>query len=176
MLEALGLVRAFVGKGVFVTNGGSARAEDLPLGPNAIAPAAIFQMRYVIEPANAALTARRKEASAIQALHDCMDEMRAALASSDLVSAADCDLRFHLLIAEHSGNPALAAITQQFQAQLAFSLRLPFSDHNHLWHPADEHNALLEAIAAGKPGAARKAMQAHLLAAAGRVGIHFLQP
>ncbi|HXE37784.1 MAG TPA: FCD domain-containing protein, partial [Azonexus sp.] len=89
---------------------------------------------------------------------------------------ADCDLRFHLALAELSGNPALAAMTHHFQAQLAYSLRLPFADRSRIWQPADEHNVILSAVAAGNAVAARKAMQQHLLSAAGRVGITFTKP
>ncbi|MFC5300566.1 FadR/GntR family transcriptional regulator [Azospira restricta] len=176
MLEALGLLRSFAGKGVFVTAGTPTDAADLPSGPNAMPPDAIFQMRFVIEPANAALAARRRDDDGLSALRECMAEMQQALSASDLVSAAECDLRFHLALAELSGNPALAAITQQFHAQLAHSLRLPFADRSQIWQPADEHNAILAAVAAGNAGAARKAMQQHLLSAAGRVGIRFIQP
>lgn len=176
MLEALGLLRSFAGKGVFVTSGQMPAANDLPAGPNAMPPDAIFQMRYVIEPANAALAARRTATADLSELVACMDEMKAALGGNDLVAAADCDLRFHLELARLSGNPALAAVTQHFQSQLAYSLRLPFADRSHLWQPADEHAAILAAVTAGNPVTARLAMQQHLFSAAGRVGIQFTQP
>ena len=66
MLEALGLLRSFVGKGVFVTAGAPADVANLPSGPNAMPPDAIFQMRFVIEPANAALAARRRDATHLE--------------------------------------------------------------------------------------------------------------
>lgn len=176
MLEALGLLRSYAGKGVFVTAGSRPAPADLPAGPDAMPPAAIFQMRYVIEPANASLAARQRSADELDALRVCMHDMQRALAASDLVTAADCDLRFHLLLAALSGNPALSAVTQQFQAQLAYSLRLPFSDRGHLWHPVDEHNAILAAVAAGDAATARKAMQKHLRSAAHRIGIEFSRP
>lgn len=177
MLEALGMLRSLPGKGVFVTAGRPASGEsDLPTGPSAMPPAAIFQMRYVVEPANAALAARQRSNEGLEALRECMLEMQRALAASDLVTAAECDLRFHLALAELSGNPALAALTGHIQAQLAYSLRLPFADRSHIWQPADEHNAILAAIASGNPAAARKAMQQHLSSAAGRVGITFTKP
>lgn len=176
MLEALGLLRAQPGKGVFVTSGGQVAAADLPAGPNAMPPDAIFQMRYVIEPASAALTAGRRSADELAALQHCQAEMTRALDSGDLVGAADSDLRFHLALADFSGNPALAAITRQFQPQLAYSLRLPFADRSHLWQPADEHAAILAAVSAGDAAAARVAMARHLDSAAGRVGIRFSHP
>jgi GntR family transcriptional repressor for pyruvate dehydrogenase complex len=176
MLEALGLLRSFPGKGVFVTTGQQPAARELPAGPNAMPPDAIFQMRFVIEPANAALAARRYGADDFSELRASMDEMKVALGTNDLVAAADCDLRFHLALAALSGNPALAAIAQQFQSQLAYSLRLPFADRSHLWKPADEHASILAAVFSGDAAAACRAMQQHLVSAAGRVGIRFAQP
>jgi len=175
-LEALGLLRSAPGKGVFVTASGQGKAADLPAGPSAMPPDAIFQMRFVIEPAHASLAARQRSTEGLAALRECMAEMQKALGASDLVTAAECDLRFHLGLAELSGNPALVAMTHHFQAQLAYSLRLPFADRNHIWQPADEHNVILAAVAAGNAAAARKAMQQHLLSAAGRVGITFTKP
>ena len=175
-LEALGMLRSAPGKGVFVTSGSQVKASDLPAGPSAMPPDAIFQMRFVIEPGNAALAARQRSTEGLDALRECMSEMQRALGASDLVTAAECDLRFHLALAELSGNPALAALTRHFQAQLAYSLRLPFADRSHVWQPADEHNVILAAVAAGNAVAARKAMQQHLLSAAGRVGIRFTKP
>lgn len=175
-LEALGMLRSAPGKGVFVTSGSQVKASDLPAGPSAMPPDAIFQMRFVIEPCNAALAARQRSTEGLDSLRECMSEMQRALGASDLVTAAECDLRFHLALAELSGNPALAALTQHFQAQLAYSLRLPFADRSHVWQPADEHNVILAAVAAGNAVAARKAMQQHLLSAAGRVGIRFTKP
>jgi GntR family transcriptional repressor for pyruvate dehydrogenase complex len=200
MLEALGLLRSLPGKGVFVTSGQIPTANELPAGPNAMPPDAIFQMRFVIEPANAALAARRiatadqpegrrtprsggpersegfSNAQHFSELRASMDDMKAALDTNDLVAAADCDLRFHLELARLSGNPALAAVTQHFQSQLAYSLRLPFADRSHVWQPADEHAAILAAVSAGDAASARQTMQQHLLSAAGRVGIRFTQP
>jgi GntR family transcriptional repressor for pyruvate dehydrogenase complex len=175
-LEALGMLRSAPGKGVFVTSGSRMATSELPSGPSAMPPNSIFQMRFVIEPANAALAARQCSPEGIAALRANMAEMQKALDTSDLVSAADCDLRFHLKLAELSGNPALAAMTQHFQAQLAYSLRLPFADRSHIWQPADEHSVILAAVAAGNAAAARKGMQQHLISAAGRVGITFTKP
>jgi GntR family transcriptional repressor for pyruvate dehydrogenase complex len=176
MLETLGLLRSHAGKGVFVAAGGRPSPGELPAGPSAMPPAVIYQLRYVIEPANASLTAQRAPSLDLAPLRASMAEMQAALAASDLLTAADADLRFHLLLAELSGNAALLAVTEQHKAQLAYSLRLPFADRSHIWQPVDEHQAILDAVLAGDANAARRAMQQHLLAAAGRIGISFLQP
>ena len=179
MLEALGLLRSHPGKGVFVTAGTRPSPKDLPAGPNAMPPAAIYQLRYVVEPANASLAAHGASgagATKLAPLQTSLAAMHAALSSCDLVTAADEDLQFHLTIAALSGNGGLLAIAEQFKAQLAFSLRLPFADRQHIWQTFDEHQLILDAIVAGDAAGARRAMQQHLLAAANRVGLSFVLP
>lgn len=174
MLEALGLLRSRPGKGVFVTAGTRPSPDDLPAGPSAMSPAVIYQLRYVVEPANASLASQRR--ADLTPLVASLGALRWALSAGDLVSAAQEDLRFHLCLAELSGNPALLAIARQFKAQLAFSLSLPFADRDNVWQTVDEHQAIVDAIAAEDCAAAQRAMQQHLLAAAQRVGIVFSRP
>jgi GntR family transcriptional repressor for pyruvate dehydrogenase complex len=176
MLEALGLLRSHAGKGVFVTAGTRPSPDDLPAGPSAMPAAAIYQLRYVVEPASASLAAQRASRADLTELLESQSALKASLTTCDLVMAAEADLRFHLAVAGLSGNPALLSIAEQFKAQLAFSLRLPFADRPHIWQPADEHQAIADAIVAGDAASASRAMQDHLLAAANRVGISFIQP
>ena len=49
-------------------------------------------------------------------------------------------------------------------------------DRQHIWQTFDEHQLILDAIVAADAAAARRAMQQHLLAAANRVGLSFVQP
>ncbi|MBS1157866.1 MAG: pdhR [Proteobacteria bacterium] len=175
-LEALGLVRSQAGKGVYVTWGGKADPDHLPLGPSAMPPEALFEFRYALEPAWTSLTARRIAPEQYRVLENCQLAMENALHAGDLVSASELDLQFHLSLASLSGNPALAAVARQFTGQIAHSLRLPFANASNIWAPADEHRAILGEIAAGNSSAASQAMRAHLTAAAARVGIDFCKP
>lgn len=174
-LEALGMVRSQAGKGVFVTWGARPDLEHLPVGPAAMQPDALFEFRYVVEPAWAALAACRTGPAERDALEQCQLAMDNALKAGDLVSASEFDLQFHLKLAGLSGNPALLGVAGQFREQIAHSLRLPFANAENIWAPADEHHAILAAITAGDSAAARRAMRAHLDAAANRVGIHFVK-
>ncbi|MFX7894962.1 FCD domain-containing protein, partial [Acinetobacter baumannii] len=54
---------------------------------------------------------------------------------------------------------------------IGHSLRLPFARNGADDHPAHEHNAIVQAIAAGDAAASAEAMRAHLLSAARRSGI-----
>lgn len=175
-LEALGLVRSQAGKGVYVTKGSKTDPKHLPIGPSAMSPEALFEFRYALEPAWTSLAARRIMPDERQALETGHLAMEDALHAGDLVMTSELDLQFHLQLASLSGNPALSAVATQFNGQIAHSLRLPFANAENIWAPADEHRAILAAIAAGDSAAAARAMRAHLSAAAARVGIVFFKP
>ncbi|MDP1194545.1 FCD domain-containing protein, partial [Klebsiella pneumoniae] len=82
------------------------------------------------------------------------------------LSAAEADLHFHLLLAPWSGPPGVMAMAGQWDHAIGHSLRLPCARNGADDHPAHEHNALVQAIAAGDVAASAEAMRAHLLSAA----------
>lgn len=174
MLEALGLVRSQPGKGVFVTVGATPDPASLPESHTtggSMSPVALIEFRLALEPTWTALAAQRVDQAALASLQEIQSSMQQSLQSGDLVMASEWDLQFHLRIAELSGNPGLVAIAAQYRGQIAHSLRLPFSNSRQVWAPADEHQLILQALAAADPQAAARAMQAHLLSAAHRVGL-----
>ncbi|WP_374513457.1 FadR/GntR family transcriptional regulator [Niveibacterium sp.] len=175
-LEALGLVRAQPGKGVFVTSGRRRTANELPTGPADVRPEAVFQFRCIVEPAAAALCARQASDAQIAELGAAQQRMDDALHALDLVAASEADLAFHLAIAAHAGNEMLAQVIRQLESPIAYSLRLPFADPGGVWAPVDEHRSVLRAIAARDTDAARSAMQFHLVRAAARIGIQVDAP
>lgn len=175
MLEALGLVRSHAGKGVFVTAGTGRDAGDYPANPAGMRPEAIFQFRFVLEPAAASMVAANPESGADE-LRAIQTRLEKALHALDLVEAAQCDMEFHHAIARLSGNEAFVSVLKQYETQVAYSLQLPFANPKGIWETADEHLAVIDAIANHDPAAARQAMQTHLLRAAARVGIRFFQP
>lgn len=169
-LEALGLVRSQPGKGVLVTAGQPRASNELPGGPAHHSLQQVFQLRAILEPAAAALTAARADADGLARLAATQQQMEAALARLDLVGAAEHDLAFHMEIASQSGNEPLAMVIQQFEQPFAHSLRLPFADHSHIWDTAVEHRAVLDALIGHQPAAAQAAMLRHLQQAASRIG------
>jgi len=169
-LEALGMVRSQAGKGVFVA-WGAAPAASNARGHSTMSPQALFEFRLAVEPAWSALAARNLNAETLQQLEAIQAEMNAALNGGNLVMASEWDLSFHLAVAEASGNPAFQAIATQFREQIAHCLRLPFAKPGSIWEPADEHRAILNALAARDAAAAGAAMRTHLLTAASRVGL-----
>ena len=96
MLEARGLVRSHAGEGAFVTSNNGRELGDLP--PSTMRPDAIFQFRFVIEPAAASLVAANIYADLTE-LIACEASLEAALYTMDLVGAAERDMAFHHQIA-----------------------------------------------------------------------------
>lgn len=175
MLEALGLVRSHPGKGVYVTAGQTREAGDLPANPASMRPEAIFQFRFVLEPAAASMVAADISLD-LTTLHEIQRSLEGALHAMDLVMAADHDMEFHRCIARLSANEVFISVLHQMESQVAYSLQLPFANPQSIWETADEHLAVIQAISSHDPKVAKQTMQTHLLRAAARVGIRFYQP
>ena len=189
MLEALGFIRSVPGKGTLVAErqdarvtppqvlmGADGEAGNAGNAVSALDLAAIFQLRYTLESAAAALAARHITPHATPRLWGLQARFEDALKNLDLVSASHADLEFHQLVAELSGNAAFTQVVRQFEQPISHSLRVPFADRERIWAPAIEHRAIAAAISAGDVEGARHAMQAHLANAAARVGLVFTPP
>ena len=183
MLEALGFIRSVPGKGTLVSprQEGRVAPPQPPAGEGGTAAAAldlaaVFQLRYTLESAGAALAARHISAHATPRLWGIQARFEEALKKLDLVSASHADLEFHQLLAELSGNPAFSQVVRQFERPISHSLRVPFADRERIWAPAVEHRAIAAAISAGDIDGARQAMQQHIVNAAQRVGLSFSPP
>jgi len=161
-LEVEGYVEVRIGSGVYVADAQKeARRQVLP--PDS-GPFELIDARRLIESECAALAAKHATAAQLR-------QMKSALASMSRdrkkhVVPLDGDHVFHLRIAEASGNSALALVVRTLWAQRTGPLFLRLEHHFDtpaLWSAAiDEHQAVLDAIEARDPAAARAAMRRHL--------------
>ncbi len=174
MLETLGFIRAVPGKGTLVTAGRSVGQSTATQSSAEVL--ATYQLRFVLEPAAAALAARAVEAQLTPRLWGAQTRFEESLKTLDLIGASRADLEFHQLIADLSGNAVFLQIVRSFEDRISHSLSLPLADHDRLWEAALEHRAIAAAISAGDAEGARHAMQVHLLGTAQRVGITFVPP
>jgi len=183
MLEALGFIRSIPGKGTFVAQqpadtgiaSGAAAGAGM-VGVKHHATDTIMQFRFVIEPAAAALAARRFESRLAPRLWGIQARFEEAVHGMDLVAAARADADFHQAVAELSGNPYLSAVAHDFEDPIGHSQRLPFANRARAAEPANEHRLITAAICAGDAPGAQRAMQDHLLNSAARIDLAFLQP
>lgn len=168
-LEVEGYVEVRVGSGVYVTSQRpQARRADLLSGDSG--PFELIAARRLLESECAALAARLAGPAQIR-------RMKAALAAMDrdqrrAVMPIENDRRFHLEVAEASGNSALALVVRTLWDQRAGPLFVTLEHHfdtPDLWRAAiAEHTAVMTAIEGHDPAAARAAMRRHMDHAARR--------
>lgn len=167
-LEVEGYVEVRVGSGVYVTAGpGASRAAPLPSDSG---PFELIAARRLIESECAALAARQAGVGELK-------RIRAALSAMDRDRKRGHmplgnDRRFHLEIAEASGNSALSLAVRTLWDQRTGPLFLRLEHHFNtpvLWEAAiAEHEAIVAAIEKQDASAARSAMRRHMDHAARR--------
>jgi DNA-binding FadR family transcriptional regulator len=173
-LEVEGFVEVRIGSGVYVADARKMAARRPVLPPDS-GPFELIDARRLVESECASLAAKRATAAQIR-------QMKSALASMGRdqrrnVVPLDGDHRFHLRIAEASGNSALALMVRTLWAQRTGPLFLQLEHHFDtpaLWSSAiEEHEAILAGIEARDPAAARAAMRHHLVMAGRRFNRSF---
>ncbi|TVT77412.1 MAG: FadR family transcriptional regulator [Denitromonas halophila] len=175
-LKAEGYVASRQGAGAFVEarpGQNSFRLADAvdPAGPAATAH--IFELRYIVETAAAALAASRRSDQDLTQMREALLRMRHAVTERTDGTQADDD--FHVAIAAATGNPALLRFIR-FVGHQFFASRVPtWNAEGHATGRAEaaqaEHERMFEAIAAGDGMAAREAARIHMVEAARRIGI-----
>jgi DNA-binding FadR family transcriptional regulator len=167
-LQAAELVETRHGVGTFVREG----ADSAPFRIDPVATAtlneliAILELRTGIETECAALAAARRSAAQLAAMRRALDAFARQVAQSK--DAVQADFRFHLAVAQATGNRHFADLirylgtmlfprTRVNSAQLAGERRSAY-----LGRVNREHEHIYEAIARGAPEAARAAMRMHL--------------
>ncbi|WP_053143885.1 FadR/GntR family transcriptional regulator [Erwinia billingiae] len=183
-LEVIGLVDVRVGNGVIVCHPGTVASEEpvmmqagrdqwadvddelnIQLDFSAeLPPFSLLQTRRLIEPETAALAARHAsedELALIEQAYEqnCRDNRQGSATHPG-------DRLFHIRIAQASGNPAYAFIIAHLLGHRYGSMFRSLQQH---YTPQDmphrsetEHLAILQALRARDPRAAKKAMKDHL--------------
>jgi GntR family transcriptional repressor for pyruvate dehydrogenase complex len=156
-LEMQDVVASRHGSGIYVIGLPGMIAPELDVGAFELAEA-----RRLVEGETAALAATMIDEEGLKALENCLIEM----GSSDENTAVAADREFHLSIARATGNGALiSTITTLWDMRDRSPLaRRIFSRSKNLsLKPRiEEHRGIVDALRAGDPGAARRAMRDHL--------------
>ncbi|WP_397452666.1 FadR/GntR family transcriptional regulator [Pseudomonas sp. NA-150] len=164
-LQASGLVETRHGIGTFVLE------RQAPTGMHLTVETAagvrdILELRLGLETQAVALAAMRRTDEQLAAMRQALDDYQDLLAKED--SCVEADRRFHLLIAEATGNPCFVEIMQHLGSNMIPRSRIASSERAganlaHQGYLANlEHEALLSAIRRQDPDAARAAMWTHL--------------
>jgi GntR family transcriptional regulator, rspAB operon transcriptional repressor len=145
-----GLLEIFPQSGIFVSR--------IPL---ATLPQAIV-IRKALEATTAQMAAQRATASQILNLHSILERQREANAASDSDAFHQADETFHATIAEVAGYPGIWTLIQQVKVHVDRYRRLTLPQVGRIGRAIGEHEAILDAIEAHDPNAARSAMEFHL--------------
>ena len=166
-LQAAGLVETRHGVGTFVlqpraTSMFSLEGADIATAVDVLA---VLELRISLETETAGLAALRHTEEQLRGLREALDDFEANVAAGgDTVKP---DLRFHLLIAQATGNPYFADIMGHLGAGLIPRARVSaIRNHDrrgeYLVHVNREHEEIYAAIARRDPDSARAAMRIHL--------------
>jgi GntR family transcriptional regulator, transcriptional repressor for pyruvate dehydrogenase complex len=166
-LKSQGLVRSRQGSGVFVTEPPAHRALafDPKLLESIDAVVQMVELRRVIEGEMAALAAQRATRSQVNAIKRALLAIDEATERGEL--GVEQDLGFHRAVGEATGNPQFVRLLGILEAYLRDAMTVT---KGHESKRADfmaqvrrEHRAIVAAIAAGNPKAARAAAIEHHL-------------
>jgi len=153
-------LRRLAGEGLVVLQAHhGATVADLDFGDMSDA----WGARLVIEPPAAGLAAERRDEAQIDRMREAIAAQRA---SADSVSASlDANREFHLALVAASGNPHLHHFAELlWVARISSAIYAAQADERSVvlgW--ADEHEAIVAAIEAGKAEAAERLTREHVL-------------
>lgn len=170
MLESGGVIES-VGRGTFV----AARNRN-PLNQSLALLVAmhdgdvgeLFEVRKILEVETAALAAERRTEEDMARMRSALEEMRRGMDSRDRYVGAD--IRFHLAVVAASGNRMashmMQAIREVMHRAFASIYEIPGSPQR----SSEQHAAIFEAVAAGRPDEARDRMREHILRVQREIG------
>jgi DNA-binding GntR family transcriptional regulator len=127
----------------------------------------IVESRRIIEVAAVRIIAERKMLKHVAELRDLANATEKYAASGDWVSFLASDRDFHLGILAHLGNERLLRVASSLRDQSRLYGLDRAAGTDQLMQSTQEHDSLLEAIAAGRADKAAEIMDKHLLHARG---------
>jgi GntR family transcriptional repressor for pyruvate dehydrogenase complex len=166
-LQAAGLVETRHGVGTFVLD---PPLSPLGLDPNTVVTVrdllAILELRISLETEAAGLAAARRSDAQLAQLRTALDTFRASVRSG--AETVPSDIRFHLLVAQYSGNRYFFDILSHLGTNIiprsrVNSARLANDDPvAYMERVVNEHEDIYNAIARQDAETARAAMRTHL--------------
>ena len=174
VLESIGVLETFHGRGTFIAKSDPQSSLRNAMRPNKTAVIArrelaeLCQLRYIVEPASAALAARAIKRKDVRRLHTLCDEADALLENdpSDLDTITRLNNELHASIARASGNALLARVIDDLMRLLGeirrYNLRRPGRARDS-WC---EHRSIVDALASRDASGAQALMLTHIERAA----------
>lgn len=169
-LRNAGLIEPRQGIGVFVLPRRT-RPLDLDAADTKAKVLQIVEVRRAMEGEAASLAATRATPEDLARMRQALDTIDSAVAAGG--DGVDEDLAFHRSIAESTGNAVMVSTVRYLGDVSRSGIRVTRANearrNDFIEAVRDEHHAILAAIEAGDPEAARAAARRHMKHAAGRL-------
>lgn len=171
-LRADGLITAHQGRGTFVTHQPEVRMKTFDNADNIAFYLRAQELRQALEGDAARLAAIRRTRAQLKAIEAASQKFNAMVRKKE--ATAEADLKFHMAIAEASGNElyvsVLESILEPVQGFMRLTLNLTRTgSQQRSMMVITEHQAIVQAIAMQDAEQARVAMMYHLGQARGRL-------
>jgi GntR family transcriptional repressor for pyruvate dehydrogenase complex len=166
MLESQGVIAAVNGGSFVVADAASPLNSSLRLMftlDDGTGMQQLFELRRILEVEAAALAAERHSAHHLDEMDAALEEMAFALNDNGGDRFIDADLRFHLAVAEATGNRLVLHSMQAVRDLVRRALMTVFVVPQSPESAVVEHRAIRAAIASGDPSRARQEMTNHLV-------------
>lgn len=168
VLTGRGVLRPVHGRGTFVnppgrwTDLGSIVALRSRTSSWSEIAGQLVEIRRMIEVGSAGLAAERRSRTDVDRLGRDLEDFRAHHEAGDAERATTADLDFHDHILQAAGNPFLFTVYEPLHGLLERGRAETSASSEVRERAMGHHRAILDAIAAGDPRAAERAMSAHM--------------
>lgn len=122
----------------------------------------IYQVRAVLEGLAARLAAEKAGEADLARLRQCLDMSADAVRNGDLKGMIERNNEFHALIGRATGNSILVEMLDNLQAYINLMRVTSWSDPGRPARTLAEHEAIFEAVAAGRKMEAEQRTVAHV--------------
>jgi GntR family transcriptional repressor for pyruvate dehydrogenase complex len=163
MLESRGLIESR-GSGTFVVAAWRNPFQEplsVVVAGEDVDRAQLFEVRRLLEAEAAALAAKRRTIDQLNLMHETTDDMEIELDSAERFIAAD--IRYHLAIAEATGNRLLLRLMQAIREGLTEMFGTVFKFPGGPERSVAQHRLINEAIEAEDAERSRQLMTEHIL-------------
>jgi DNA-binding FadR family transcriptional regulator len=173
LLKAEGILSTRKGSGAYIDNadGTQGAREDNLTAESIQSLLNLIEVRRGLESETAALAALRRTPGQLAEIEHALRRIEEAVASG--VSGVEEDVRFHLSIAEATGNPYWVKFIEMFAQPTRSAVKVTRANEarraDFSSQVRHEHEQIVSAIAAGDPELARAAAAEHMVRAAERV-------
>jgi DNA-binding GntR family transcriptional regulator len=123
----------------------------------------IYDLRALMDEAVGRRLAERITPEQLKAVRGMVEQMEQAVKAGDADRYHLINLDFHDKLVEFAGNRKLTAIYRRLIKELSLFRRMNLADGKLLPISANEHRAIVKAIASGDPEAAGRAMREHVM-------------